>query len=530
MHNAQCAIKRAWKLEIGIWDLEIENLGDLRGAALAIFRAGLAAADPRLAIRRALHREGHRLIVEGRIYDLASIDRVFVIGFGKAGAAMAQAVEEIVGDRVERGWVNVKYGHLLPPENALRESAGSATGSTSELPTRKIHLHEAGHPLPDANSALGASKILELLDGTRENDLVICLISGGGSALLELPVEGVSLDDMRVMTDALLRSGATINELNSLRKHLSQVKGGQLARRTRARVLSLILSDVIGSPLVQRQPHSKAIGSQQGSNTSVSADTFPTSSSSWKSRDLSSEAALDTIASGPTVADSTTFADALNVIEQRGIRSQIPASILAHLERGVRGEIADTPKLFNDPLFARVQNVVVADNALACQTALEAARARGLNPLLLTTYLQGEAREVARVLVAIAREVIASNQPVAVPACILAGGETTVTVRGKGKGGRNQELALAAAIELEGMPAERAVVLSAGTDGTDGPTDAAGALTDGATVSRAAALGLDARKFLANNDAYHLFEPLHDLVLTGPTNTNVNDLVLILMQ
>lgn len=445
------------------------NSLDLRETAHAIFQAALAAADPRRAIHRACRREGNRLIVQDRVYDLAATRRIFVIGFGKASAAMAQAVEEIVGDRLERGWVNVKYGHLVP------------------LSSGKIVLHEAGHPLPDANSQAGASKILELLDNAGEDDLVICLISGGGSALLELPVEGVSLDDVRAMTEALLRSGATINEINSLRKHLSQVKGGQLARRTRARIISLILSDVIGSP-------------------------------------------LDTIASGPTVPDSTTFADALNVIAARGIRAQVPASILAHLERGRRGEIADTPKPSDVPLFARVQNVVVADNALACQAALEAAQARGLNAVLLTTYLQGEAREVARVLTAITREVVASNRPAAAPACLLAGGETTVTVRGKGKGGRSQELALAAAIEIGGMPPERVVVLCAGTDGTDGPTDAAGALVDGSTVARAAALGLDARQFLDNNDAYHLFEPLHDLVLTGPTNTNVNDLVLMLIQ
>ncbi len=455
---------------------------DLRESALAIFQAALDAADPRRAIHRACHREGDRLIVQDRVYDLKSTGRVFVIGFGKAGAAMAQAVDEIVGDRVERGWVNVKYGHLV------------------QLPSSRIRLHEAGHPLPDANSELGTSEILELLDNTSVNDLVICLISGGGSALLELPVEGVSLDDMRTMTDALLRSGATINEINALRKHLSQVKGGQLARRTRAPILSLILSDVIGSP-------------------------------------------LDTIASGPTVPDSTTFADALNVIKQRGIRAQVPANILAHLERGARGEIPDTPKPSDVPLdnagsmtgsttalFSRVQNVVVADNASACQAALQAAQARGFNSLLLTTYLQGEAREVARVLAAIAREVVASNRPVAAPACVLAGGETTVTVHGKGKGGRNQELALAAAVEISGTPAERIVVFSAGTDGTDGPTDAAGALADGASISRAAALGLDAQQYLADNDAYHLFEPLHDLILTGPTNTNVNDLVLVLVQ
>ncbi len=422
--------------------------------------------------------------MDSREYDLERIRRVFVIGFGKASAAMAQAVEEVLGDRIERGTVTVKYGHTAP--------------------LQKIALHEAGHPLPDANSLSGTQKIFDLLSQAGSDDLVICLISGGGSALLELPVEGVSLDDLRATTDALLRSGATINELNALRKHLSQVKGGQLARRTPAPVLSLILSDVIGSP-------------------------------------------LDTIASGPTAPDAATFADALDVIERRGLKSRLPEKVVAHIERGARGEAADTPKA-DAPVFARVQNVVVADNAIACEAALREAQTQGYHPLLLSTFVQGEASEVARVLAALAREVVQSNRPVARPACIVAGGETTVTVHGTGKGGRNQELALAAAVELAGFQTLRVpkdpkglepttmrlhqgevLVLSAGTDGTDGPTDAAGALADTTTLARATALGLDARTYLANNDAYHLFEPLGDLVITGPTNTNVNDVMLVLV-
>lgn len=435
----------------------------LHDSALEIFRAALNAADPRAAVRRTLRREGGRLSVGARTYDLAQIRRVFVVGFGKASGAMGQAVEEVLGDRIESGWISVKYGHGAP--------------------LRKIHLHEAGHPLPDDNSLLGARRILELLDQTGTDDLVICLISGGGSAILELPVAGVSLEDLRTLTDVLLRSGATINQVNTLRKHISQVKGGQLARRSRAPIVSLILSDVIGSP-------------------------------------------LDTIASGPTAPDATTFADALRIVEQRGVRAQLPASIVRHLERGGR-EIPDTPKV-GDTAFERVQNVVIADNSIACEAALRAARDRGFNALLLSTYVQGEAREVAKVLAAIAKEIAASEHPVARPACVVAGGETTVTVRGDGKGGRNQELALAAAIELADM--EDVLILSAGTDGTDGPTDAAGAIADGSTLKRAAEKGLDARLFLARNDAYHLFEPLGDLITTGPTNTNVNDVMLVLVD
>ena len=465
---------------------------NLRDSALAIFHAALDAADPRAAVRRAVQREGSTLRAGGRTYDLAR-GRVFVIGFGKASAAMAQAVEEICGDtlRVARGIVSVKYGHVVP--------------------LQKIELHQAGHPLPDANSLRGAEKILDVLDEARADDLVICLISGGGSALVELPVEGVSLDDLRVTTDALLRSGATINEMNAVRKHLSQIKGGQLARRAGqrggAQILSLILSDVIGSP-------------------------------------------LDTIASGPTAPDPTTFADALGVIERRGVRNQLPSSVVHYLDCGVsnftssRGEItvasdssvprddvkeiADTPDA-GDPVFARVQNVIIADYAIACEAAVQAARTRGFNTLLLTSYLQGEAREVAKVFAAIAKEIAKSNCPVARPACVIAGGETTVTVRGSGKGGRNQEFVLAAALEIAGMDAARVVVLSGGTDGTDGPTDAAGALADGATLARAAEHGLDAPTFLSDNDSYHFFQPLNDLIITGPTQTNVNDVMMVLV-
>lgn len=434
-----------------------------RESALSIFHAALDAADPRIAIRRVLQRDGDHLRVQDREYDLAKIRRIFVIGFGKASAAMAQAVEEILGDKIERGLVIVKYGHVAPLD--------------------KIQLHEAGHPLLDENSLSGTRKILELLDGADENDLVICLISGGGSSLLELPADGISRDDFRAATDALLRAGATINELNTVRKHLSQVKGGQLARRAHgAQIVALILSDVIGSP-------------------------------------------LDVIASGPTAPDSTTFVDASSIIEQRSAGS-LPASIIQHIERGVHGDIPDTPDA-NDSIFARVQNIVIADNAIACDAAARQAESLGFNTLLLTTHLQGEAREVAKVFAAIAKEIAQTNRPIARPACIIAGGETTVTVRGAGKGGRNQELVLAAAIELKGI--SRVVVLSGGTDGTDGPTDATGAIADVRTLFRAMLRGMDAREFLANNDAYHFFQPLNDLIITGPTNTNVNDVMVMIV-
>ncbi len=439
---------------------------NLRDDAITIFRAALVAADPRGAVQRTMRCEGNRLRIQARVYDLAQARRVFVIGFGKASATMAQAVEETLGvSRIERGVVIVKYGYGAP--------------------LAKIELCEAGHPLLDENSLRGTQKILALLSQATPDDLIVCLISGGGSALLELPVAGVLLEDYRAATDALLRAGATINELNTVRKHLSQVKGGQLARRANgAQIISLILSDVIGSP-------------------------------------------LDTIASGPTAPDSTTFADALAVIERYKVQAPMPASIVHHLKRGARKEIADTPKP-GDEIFARVQNVIIADNALACNAAVHHARGLGYNTLLLSTFIQGEAREVAKVFAAIAQEIVVTDRPMARPACVIAGGETTVTVCGNGKGGRNQEFALAASIEIAGM--NNVVVLSSGTDGTDGPTDAAGAIADGTTLARAHERGMEARLFLSNNDAYHFFASLGDLLITGPTGTNVNDVMMVLVK
>jgi glycerate 2-kinase len=443
---------------------------NLPDSARAIFQTALDAANPRQAIQRVMRRDGQWLLVQNRAYDLSQSERVFVIGFGKAGAPMAQAVEEILGDRLTSGWVTVKYEHKAP------------------LATERIHLHEAGHPLLDENSLLGTQKIFEILDAATERDLIICLISGGGSALLELPVETVTLADLRSMTDVLLRSGATINELNTVRKHISQVKGGQLLRRAaRSQMVALILSDVIGS-------------------------------------------LLDTIASGPTAPDATTFADALAVIEQRGLRDLMPSSIMRYLDRGgsLNSEL-ETPKT-GDPIFSHVQNVIVADNTSACAAAFQAARQLGFNALLLSTFVQGEAQEIARMLAAIAKEIDASGQPTIKPACVVCGGETTVTVRGRGKGGRNQEIALAAAIEISGISTSHVVVLSGGTDGTDGPTDAAGAIADETTVARATLKGLDARSFLAANDAYNFFLPLNDLLITGPTGTNVNDVMLVMLE
>jgi hydroxypyruvate reductase len=321
-----------------------------------------------------------------------------------------------------------------------------------------------------------------LLGTTTASDLVICVISGGGSALLTLPVDGISLDDLQRTTDALLRSGATINQINVVRKHLDVVKGGGLARLAApAQLLTLVLSDVVGNP-------------------------------------------LDAIASGPTVGDTSTFADAVRVFDQYGLWSDLPEAVVARIRRGAAGELADTPKP-GDPLFANSQTVVVGSNLLACEAAARAASEAGCHTLVLTTFVEGEAREAGRVLAGVLREVDASGHPLSRPACIVAGGETTVTIRGAGKGGRNQELALSAAFGLRGL--ERVLLASIGTDGSDGPTDAAGAWVDGSTLARAAAAGLDPSASLAANDSYTFFDTLGGLIRTGPTQTNVNDLYLL---
>jgi hydroxypyruvate reductase len=430
---------------------------------LAILEAALRAVDPATAVKRALQVEGKTLRVGAKSYDLAAYEHIYVVGAGKASAAMAVAVEEALGEGITSGWVNVKDGYTAP--------------------LRTVTIHEAGHPLPDARGIQGSQQMVSLLRGTGPRDLVLCLISGGGSALMTLPVQGITLTDMGLLTDALLRSGATINEINAIRKHLSQVKGGQLARLAQpAQVIALILSDVIGNP-------------------------------------------LDVIASGPTSPDPTTFAQAYAVLQKYRLLDEVPAAILRHLEQGMEGQVPETAKAGEEAL-ERTQNVIIGSNEHATQAALVKARQLGLNTLLLSTFVEGEAREVAKVLAAIAREVVHSGQPIARPACIVAGGETTVTVRGSGLGGRNQELALAAAAHIEGL--DGVAIVALGTDGTDGPTDAAGAICTGRTALRAAQQGLSIAGYLADNDAYRFFQALGDLIISGPTNTNVNDLILVL--
>ena len=437
---------------------------DLRRVALAIFNVAVRAVDPGEAIRRHFTREGSRVRIGEETIDLATVGEVGVVGCGKAVAPMAAAVEEILGDRITRGVVVTKYDHVQP--------------------TRLVQVHVAGHPIPDDAGIAGVHAVLDHIRGLGANDLVLVLISGGGSALTPAPVEGVTLAEKQALTEALLACGADIREMNTLRKHISRFKGGQLARAARpAGVITLILSDIVGDP-------------------------------------------LDAIASGPTVPDPTTYVDALSILDKYGIREKTPGSIRARLEAGARGEIRETPKP-GDPLFARVRNMIVGSNIQALEAARAEAHGLGFTAMILSSSIEGETREIARMHAALAREVRTSGNPVRPPACLISGGETTVTLRGSGKGGRNQEFVLAAALDIAGLP--DTVVLSAGTDGTDGPTDAAGAIADGDTCSRALARSLSPRTMLEANDAYPFFEELGDLIVTGPTKTNVMDVRLVLV-
>jgi glycerate 2-kinase len=440
-----------------------------RGQILSILEAALRAVDPGEALRRSLRRQGNELVANDTHYSLDFFRRVFVIGFGKAAAPMGQAAAEILGDRLTAGVLVTKIGHG-------RTHTGLPQGLT---------LLEAAHPLPDAAGVAAARRIADLARQATADDLILCLISGGGSALLPLPAGSLTLADLQATTAALLRCGATIDEINTLRKHLSQVAGGQMARLAApATMLSLVLSDVVGSP-------------------------------------------LDVIASGPTVPDRSSWADAWAVVERHGVQAALPDGVVERLRAGLAGQLADTPKP-GDPAFASTQTLVIGDNAIAAQAAQQRAAELGFNARVLTTFLEGEAREVAKVAVALGREIVAHSRPIAAPACLILGGETTVTLRGQGKGGRNQELALAAALMLDRLPEkQQVVVVSLASDGTDGPTNSAGGMVDGTSVDRGRAIGLDAGRHLADNNSNPYLAAVGDLLVTGPTLTNVNDLVFV---
>jgi len=432
--------------------------------ALAILKAALEAADAGNAVRRHFSSSANHLRAGALRIPLKDFDRVFLIGAGKAAVQMAAAASRVLPRTLSGGIVVTKYGH-----------AGRGLGRVSVI--------EAGHPIPDEHALNASQQMRDLLSELNARDLLIVVISGGASALLAAPAGPVTLATKQRTTDLLLRAGANIAELNAVRKHLSALKGGRLAALAYpATVVSLLLSDVIGDP-------------------------------------------VDIIGSGPTAPDPGTFRDALAVLDKYELTDRVPESVRDHLRQGAAGNLPETPKP-GDPLFQNVHNIVVGSNRLAIEAAAAKGRALGYRTLILSSTIQGETREVAGVHAQILRELRSSGHPVRPPACILSGGETTVTVRGSGKGGRNQEFALAAALEIAGL--RDSLVLSAGTDGTDGPTDAAGAIATGETLSRGAGLGLDAAAHLRANDSYPFFDSLGDLIRTGPTGTNVMDIHLLL--
>jgi len=432
------------------------------GTAKEIFSAGLQAVDPYGAVE-------HYLPCILSTYQRGEFNKLLLISFGKAAFLMTKAIADHLPELITHGIVITKYNHV--PDRCFHAS---------------IEVYEAGHPIPDGNGLSATRKIIRLVKEADQKTLVLCLISGGGSALLAAPSDTISLEDKQIVTDLLLKAGASIEEINSVRKHISAVKGGRLAALAYpARIISLILSDVVGDR-------------------------------------------LDVIASGPTTPDSSTFKMALDVVRKYQLVDRFPRTVLKVLYAGGEGRIIDTPREEN-PIFGNVENIIIGSNRKAAQTAAEKARSLGFEATILSTEIQGEATDAAHWLsieAARARQSIRNSQGKKL--CLISGGETTVTVRGDGKGGRNTELALAFALEIEGI--EGITLLSAGTDGTDGPTDAAGAIVDGQSASKGRALGLDPSLSLSNNDSYHFFKKTGELLIMGPTGTNVMDLQIILIN
>ena len=445
-------------------------LKQIRTEAKAIFRESLRPVNPYGAVKNFVRIENDQLILgkdgeDRNTLDLKQFNRISLVGGGKATAPMAKAMEALLGDRIDKGLINVKYGFT---ENLSL--------------TRTV---EASHPLPDENGVEGTKAIMDFLAKAGDKDLIVSLISGGGSALLCQPAQGISLQEKQAVTGMLLDCGASIDEINAVRKHISAAKGGQMARAAfPATVVNLMLSDVVGDE-------------------------------------------MDVIASGPFVPDSSTFEDAMGILRKYDLKG-VPGSIVQRLEDGAQGRIPDTPKE-GDSVFLYVSNIIVGSNILALEAAEKKAAELGYDTLILSSLIEGETRDVARVHCAIGREICRSGRPMGKPACIITGGETTVTMRGNGLGGRNQEFCLASAVEISGLP-EKMVVLSGGTDGNDGPTDAAGAVVDPYTVERGGKAGVSAVDFLNNNDSYHFLEKTGDLLMTGPTNTNVMDVRLLLIR
>ena len=442
----------------------MKPISALRQDAREIFNAALAAADAAKAVSRHLKVDGETIEIDGRLYPLSSYRKIFVIGAGKASAQMCRALIELVGEWLSGGIIIAKYGYAVP--------------------VKKIQVIEAGHPIPDENGLRATEKVVDLLRQTTSEDLLINLISGGGSALLCSPADGVSFRDKQEITQILLRCGARIEETNAIRKHISKVKGGRLARLAcPSTLISLILSDVVGD--------------------SISA-----------------------IASGPTAPDPTTFSECQLILDRYKLRTEKSGSVYRLIDKGRAGEIEETPKP-GDRLFNNVLNVVIGSNRTAVNAAKDQAESMGYNVKVIDDLAEGEATELAVAHAIIAKEIYHSGT-VRRPACVISGGEATVTLRGDGLGGRNQEFAVATALEIEDL--DGIVALIGGTDGSDGPTEAAGGIVDGSTIRRGKTQGVDARYYLRRNDSYHYLQATDDLLVTGPTFTNVMDLRLFIID
>jgi hydroxypyruvate reductase len=436
----------------------------------SIYSAAIKAVNPAAAVASHVKRKKNNLLVysqggQFKEYNLRSFHRIIVVGAGKASASMAREIENLLGDRIDAGCICVKYGY----SDALS----------------KIQIVEASHPVPDANGMTGARTMLDLLSGTGEHDLVISLISGGGSALLPLPPDTITLDEKRATTSLLINCGAGIHEVNMVRKHLSLVKGGNMAKAARrATVINLMISDVVGDN-------------------------------------------MDVIASGPFVPDKSTYRDALDVLERYGLKEKVPTSVTERIKSGARGDIEENPGP-GSPLFKRVTNLIVASNIIALEAAKNEAERLGYHSIILSSMIEGDTKDAALWHSRIAREIAASSNPVPAPACIISGGETTVVVTGGGRGGRNMEFAMHAALFIDGH--ETITAASIGTDGTDGPTDAAGAVVDGTTARLSREKGIDIHEYVKKNDSYHFHEKMGNLIITGPTNTNVMDVRIIIVE
>lgn len=436
--------------------------GDRRARKIALecLDEAFERADPYKLVKSKVKLERDRLLIQGKAYDLKCYEKVMVVGFGKAGAHMAKAIEEILGDRISVGLVNVPYG--------------------TAIKLRRIEMNEAGHPKPDENGLKGARKIVGMISGLSERDLVLVLISGGGSSLMPLPADGITLDEKGGLSMELMKRGADIGELNTVRKHLSMVKGGWLAKRARpAKVVSLIMSDVVADP-------------------------------------------LDVIASGPTVGDKTTFEEAFKVLKKYELWDEVSPSIKTRIRRGMSGLEDETPKSWDEDI-KKVDNIIVGNNELICKALCSSLMGKGVRCEHLTSCLEGEAREVGKFIASLVQQLGISGRH---GFAYVLGGEPTVTVRGSGIGGRNQELVLSSAFKLKEI--DSCLVVSVGSDGIDGVSEAAGALSDGTTLDRAEELGLDPSAYLSNNDSYTFFKSLGDLILTGPTSNNLNDVILAL--